>query len=133
MNAAYMIDEACSCAACEVLAGVQAIKQQSQLGKQEGLGKLYSNLAACYLQQEHYQEAINACQAALQVPSWLRVSHFELQARVLSSTVVTAANPYSWSGRWLACCRCLMPPRHRGPLAHTCMHRSQGVIAMKHP
>ena len=46
---------------------MQAIKQQSQLAKQEGLGKLYSNLAACYLQQEHYQEAINACQAALQV------------------------------------------------------------------
>ena len=72
---------------------MQAIKQQSQLGKQEGLGKLYSNLAACYLQQEHYQEAISACQAALQVPSWLRVSHFELQACVLFSTAVTAANP----------------------------------------
>ena len=49
------------------LAGAQAIKQQSQTGRQEGLGKLYSNLAACYLQQEHYQKAIDACRAALQV------------------------------------------------------------------
>ena len=52
-------------------AGVQAIKQQSQLGKQEGLGKLYSNLAACHLQQEHYQKAIDACQTALQVREYL--------------------------------------------------------------
>ena len=33
----------------------------------EGLGKLYSNLAACSLQQEHFTKAIQACQLALQV------------------------------------------------------------------
>lgn len=46
---------------------VQAIKQQVQLGVTEGLGKLYSNLAACFLQQEHFSKAIQACQLALQV------------------------------------------------------------------
>ena len=46
---------------------VQAVKQQVQLGVTEGLGKLYSNLAACFLQQEHFTKAIQACQLALQV------------------------------------------------------------------
>jgi hypothetical protein len=46
---------------------LQAIKQQSQTGTTEGLGKLYSNLAACYLQLEHYSKAIQACQIGLQV------------------------------------------------------------------
>ena len=45
----------------------QAIRQQTQLGAVEGLGKLHSNLAACFLQQEHFSRALQACQAALQV------------------------------------------------------------------
>lgn len=43
------------------------MKQQAQLGVTEGLGKLYSNLAACFLQQEQFSKAIQACQQALQV------------------------------------------------------------------
>ena len=49
------------------LAGMQAIKQQSQPGQHAGLGKLYSNLPACMLQLEHLQEALDAYEAALQV------------------------------------------------------------------
>ena len=67
VTAAHLLSEAKAAQSAKLPAGVQAIKQLSQSGKQEGLGKLYSNLAACYLQQEHYQEAISACQAALQV------------------------------------------------------------------
>ena len=76
MKAAYLNDEACSCAACEVCAGVQAIKQQSQLGKQEGLGKLYSNLAACYLQQEPLpgsNRCLSGSAAGPEISSWLSV------------------------------------------------------------
>ena len=46
---------------------VQAIKQQVQVGMTEGPGKLHSNLAACFLQQGHFPEAIQACEHALQV------------------------------------------------------------------
>ena len=46
---------------------LQAIRQQSQSGRAEGLGKLYCNLAACHLQLEQYSKAIQACQMGLQV------------------------------------------------------------------
>ena len=63
----------------------QAIKQQAQLGVSEGLGKLYSNLAACLLQQEQFTKAIQACQQALKVQPTPQESHVALRLQCVFS------------------------------------------------
>lgn len=49
---------------------IQAVDLLRQHGVSEGLGKLYSNLAASYLQMDKPYAAIAACYSALKACLW---------------------------------------------------------------